>query len=328
MSTKKQEGYWEPEEELQITLKLRYVLTDKNTRCIFHNGHFDTQVYATEWGYVPNVYADTMLMQHVAFPELRKSLDFVSSFFASYYRFWKEDGKYWDPSIHDEDQFWIYNCDDCCYTYECYEELDKCIDKMELRKPLEIKMATYMPLLEMMLRGVAIDQNLKARIGGDLAALMRERMIWFEGALGHPLNPLSNHPNGQMRKLLYEDLRVPPEMDRKTRRATLNDAAIDKIKHKFPVLRPLLEKVQEYRSLNVFKSTFADAKLSPDGRIRCSFNSAKVVTYRLSSSKNIWGEGANLQTIPKGTEEKGDKKDVDTTEILSDLRKPINDTDS
>jgi hypothetical protein len=45
-----------------------------------------------------------------------------------------------------------------------------------------------------------------------------------------------------------------------------------------------------------------EAKLSPDGRLRCSFNIAHPETHRWSSNSNGFGEGTNLQNIPKGDE--------------------------
>ena len=56
------------------------------------------------------------------------------------------------------------------------------------------------------------------------------------------------------------------------------------------------------RSLGVFLSTFVNAPLDVDGRMRCSFNIAGTETYRFSSSKNAFGSGMNMQNIPKGGE--------------------------
>ena len=138
---------------------------------------------------------------------------------------------------------------------------------------------------------------------GELETKMRERSEWFEQVLGHPLNPLSNHPNGQMKKLFYNDLKVPIVRDRKTKSASLNDEALERIKKMKPVLGPLIQKIQEYRSLNTFHKNYGLMRLAPpDNRIRCSINTALVVTFRLSTNENIHGWGRNLQNIPKGTE--------------------------
>jgi DNA polymerase-1 len=51
-------------------------------------------------------------------------------------------------------------------------------------------------------------------------------------------------------------------------------------------------------------STFINARLDLDGRLRCSFNPCGTYTFRYSSSKNAFWNGTNLQNIPKGVEAK------------------------
>ena len=70
----------------------------------------------------------------------------------------------------------------------------------------------------MMRKGVLIDEKKRGSIGGELLIGLSERNHWFEEALGHPLNPLSNHPNGQMRKLFYDAFALKPVISRKTKR--------------------------------------------------------------------------------------------------------------
>ena len=162
-------------------------------------------------------------------------------------------------------------------------------------------MRMFYPILKMMLRGVNVDLKFKEQMKGDLQLAMRERAEWFEEVLGHPFNPLSNGKTGQMQRLFYDDLNVKKVMSKAPPyNPTMDDAAIETLKKRNPVLRPLLEACQEYRSLSTFKSNFAEMRLSQDERIRCSINMSFVKTYRLSTSENIWGEGRNLQNMSKG----------------------------
>jgi len=73
-----------------------------------------------------------------------------------------------------------------------------------------------------------------------------------------------------------------------------------KIAEREPLLLPITRKIAELRSLGVFLSTFVNAPLDIDSRMRCSFNIAGTETYRFSSSKNAFNSGLNLQNIPKG----------------------------
>ena len=73
-----------------------------------------------------------------------------------------------------------------------------------------------------------------------------------------------------------------------------------------PLLAGICKVIQELRSIGVFKSTFVEARLDRDNRIRCSFNLSGTTTFRLSSSENAFGSGLNLQNIPSGNEDAAD----------------------
>jgi hypothetical protein len=86
---------------------------------------------------------------------------------------------------------------------------------------------------------------------------------------------------------------------------TCDDDALQTIGKRAPILRPLTSCIADLRTLGKFLGDFVLAKRDFDGRIRCSFNiggseSGKSApkTFRLSSSKNPFGSGMNLQTIP------------------------------
>jgi DNA polymerase len=302
LSLERPEGYWSLEEELLVTLKLRETLTRGDVTSIFHNGLFDVQYFCKQWGYAPKLEADTMLMQHAAFPGLRKALDFISSLYCDYYLYWKEDGKEWKKTVSEE-QHWNYNCTDTVYTYECYEVLCNTLGKLDLWEQYKFLLDLFEPVLLMMLRGIKIDLEYKNELKGELLRASTSRMEWIETAIGHPFNPNSTAATGDMQRLFYDDLKVKPVINRKTKMKTLGDDALQTVKKRQPLLVPLINKIEEYRSLRVFKSLYADAKLDEDDRLRSSINISGTETYRFSSSKNIFGTGANLQNISAGREE-------------------------
>ena len=106
-----------------------------------------------------------------------------------------------------------------------------------------------------------------------------------------------------MSAFFYDELGLPVQRDRKTRQPTLNAKALATLCEKEPLIRPLVELIERKRSLGVFLSTFCLMRLSPDGRMRCSFNVCGTETFRFSSSTDAFGNGGNLQNIPKGDEE-------------------------
>lgn len=285
-------SYWSYDEEYELTLLLRDVLEETPT--IWQNMAYDLQWLARQWGFIPRNVQDTMIMQHTCFPGLEKSLNFIASVMCDYYTYWKEDRK-----TSDDDERWIYNCTDCCYTFEIFQKLRASLQAYDLEEQYEFQRELFWPVFNMMLRGTKVDLAKKRKLSGELLVARKDRIEWIEYILGHSFNP--NSPL-QMKTLFFQDFGIKPIRHRKTKQLTTDDDALEKIRTKQPLLNPIIDAIQEIRSIGVFKSTFADALLDGDGRVRASFNLTGAETFRFSSSKNVFGTGMNLQNIPKGTE--------------------------
>lgn len=198
-----------------------------------------------------------------------------------------------------EDERWAYNAEDCVRTREVGEVEAGLIKQMGLTRVEQFQQELLWPVLWAMCRGVRIDLEARERMHNELEEEISKRNKYFEAVLGHPFNPKSPK---QMQALFYEDFAIPAVMKRvgPTVRPTCDDAALEVIMLKEPLTRPLIRAIQEIRSLGVFKSTFVDAALDLDNRMRCSYNVCGTETLRFSSSKNAFDTGANLQNIPKG----------------------------
>jgi DNA polymerase I-like protein with 3'-5' exonuclease and polymerase domains len=101
-----------------------------------------------------------------------------------------------------------------------------------------------------------------------------------------------------MRALFYDDLRLPALRNRKTGAPTLDDAALDSLKRKNPLLYPLISQIQNYRTLDTLRGAL-EMTPSPDGRMRTAMNVAFVETFRFSTNETAFGEGSNLQNIKR-----------------------------
>ena len=298
MCVERPEGYWSLQEEQSIVLKLRQVLTHSNAQAIFHNGAYDLQYFARQYGFVPNIAHDTMLLQHVLFSGMRKSLALCSSLYCHYHVYWKDDGKEW--TNEEEDRLWSYNCEDCVRTLEIFQVMHAMLEGQGLSEQYHFQMNELFPqVLKMMLRGVKVDYSLRQEIDASLEEQIQSTQRWINTAVGHPLNVGSS---AQMKYFFYTDLALPIRYHRKTHSPTLDDQALDKISIRNPLLRPLIEQIRNLRSLRVFLNTFVRAEVPPDGRMRCTYNMAGTETYRFSSSADAFGFGTNLQNIPSGDE--------------------------
>lgn len=296
MCIERPEGYWSEVEEEHITRTLQNLLTHPNIKIIGQNFAYDSQYFAHHWGYLPNLSDDTMIQQHCAFPGIRKGLDFISSMYCKYYRYWKDEGKLWDPKLVPEDSLWNYNCLDAVNTFECFEVLSGVIRSLKRESVYNFQMRElHAPVLKIVLRGCRIDKAARGNLSMDLFESMAKIEQWFIDTLGQPLNPRSGK---QMKELFYGDFKQKEILNYKTGNATLNDEALQKLAQREPLLRPLVEAISDYRTLGVYQSTFVEMPLDPDGRVRTSFNIAGPETFRFSSSENAFGRGGNLQNIP------------------------------
>lgn len=203
-----------------------------------------------------------------------------------------------NPSGYDE-RLWHYNCQDAVITFECAEAINKNIDQMRLREPADFQQKLFLAVLESMIRGVRVDIKRRGKFGEELLNELSSRGDFFRAVLGHPLDPRSPK---QMRELFYTDFGQKVIKNRDGN-ATLDDKALTTLGRREPLLLPLIRKIQEYRSIGVFLSTFVRMPLDHDSRMRCSFNIAGAKSYRFSSSENAFGSGGNLQTIPSGGED-------------------------
>jgi DNA polymerase I-like protein with 3'-5' exonuclease and polymerase domains len=294
MCVENREGYWLEEQEAQIVYLLWQLLTHSNARVVGQNLLYDFQYTWRWWRFAPRLWHDTMVRQHVAFCEQPKALDFQASIYCERYRYWKDDGKEWTKGMGEE-VLWSYNCEDCVRTWEVDEVHDQTIPALRMEEIDLFQHKLFWSAFETMVRGKKRDEAKREEYAARLLEELEKRERDLAFVLEHPLNPRSPV---QMHKLFYEDLRQPVHRNAKTKMPSLDDDALDAIKRRQPLLRPLIRRISEHRSIGVFIGTFINAKLDRDGRFRSSLNICGTGTYRLSSSKNAFGSGGNEQNIP------------------------------
>jgi len=291
--------YWTLDEEVAIYAALKALLTHPNCYVVGQNFAYDRQHFAKHLGYQPNLRFDTMIAQHVAYPGMPKALDFLSSMYCRYHRYWKDELKDFNRMPTDIAEYWTYNCKDCVITYEVSIALEELLETLHLTPQYAFQLRMLERVNETMLRGVRIDAKRRSEIAGQLLEAICLRESTIHQIVGFPLNVGSPK---QMKEFFYDALGIPPYNNRKTGAPTCDDEALQKIAGKQPLLKPLIDLISEKRSLGVFLSTFCMMPLDTDGRMRTSYNLAGTETFRLSSGENAFGSGGNLQNIPVGEE--------------------------
>lgn len=306
MARGKPEGYWSLDEEAAIVFALYKLLTHPNVRVRWQNGLYDAQYVYRCWHFIPRHGQDTMISQHSLFAAMPKGLAFIASMYCDWYVYWKDEGKVASDVL--EEQRWVYNLQDCVYTREAGEVLAQSLSAMGLAEVEKYQQALFSPVLRAMLTGVRIRPEVRSQMAMDIQEELSHREAFLYNVLGHTINPKSPK---QMCTLFYEDLRQPPILKRTViagrpkMAPTCDDEALQQLARREPLLRPLCNAIADIRTLNKFLNDFVMMPLDTDGRMRCSFNIAgdaggksAPYSYRLSSSKNPFNSGGNLQTIP------------------------------
>lgn len=286
--------YWLEEQEAEIIYTLSRLLTHPNCRVIGQNFLYDTQYIWKHWGFIPNFQWDTMMAHHLMFVMLPKALHFLSSLYCENHVYWKDEGKEWDPSVP-EDQLWRYNCQDAVRTWEIKQVEERSLVQMNLMPQLQFKLALWWACLESMIRGMRVDHAMRPVLAAEFTKQMNGIQEFFRFVLGHDLNPRSGP---QMKALFYGDLRQPVQFNKKTKQPTLDDQALEKLAIREPLIRPLISAIGDSRTLGIFKSTFVEAELDDDGRMRCTIDPNGTVTFRMATYENAFGAGMNMQNIP------------------------------
>lgn len=147
-------------------------------------------------------------------------------------------------------------------------------------------------LCEMEMHGVNLDTKLLKELSKDLDEKLGILIKDIYKKCGCEIN--LNSPK-QLREVLFNNLKLKPVKRTKTGPST-DEESLRKLKSAHPVVADILQ----YREFSKLKSTYIDAlpKLinKNTGKVHTSFNQAKTVTGRLSSSN------PNLQNIPVRTE--------------------------
>jgi DNA polymerase I-like protein with 3'-5' exonuclease and polymerase domains/uracil-DNA glycosylase len=307
--------YWTEEQETVLIRKIIQLFLSPNITWIGQNYLYDCQYFHRFWGAVPAKIWDTMIGHHSIYSNLRKGLDFLSSMYAQDHVYWKDEIKNWDPAIG-EQQLWAYNCKDCCITYEIWDKIIEEQASEGVSEHFYFQQSLFMPVLRMMNRGIRLDTDQRTVLRRDLTKLGIDRQEKLDYIAGHPLNPKSP---AQLLKFFYEDLKIPGIRNLDTEALTTNAGAMLTIATRHPILKPLCQLILELRSIGVFISTFINADLDVDGRMRCSFAVAGTKTFRFSSSENAFNSGMNLQNVPKNTSGRARLKSDDL--ILPNIRK-------
>lgn len=309
--------YWDLEQETAIVSLVQRIFKHPKILHVGQNYLYDCQYYGRHWIAKPVRVFDTMIGHHSLFSSMRKGLDFLSFMYAQDHVYWKDESKDWDPKVG-EKQLWTYNCKDACITHEVFGGIHSMRKDIGLGQHFDFQQSLFFPVLRMMERGVKWDLGQRKAFKQQLTAAGKERRTLIEMMTGENLYGRTGVSSKKVMKFFYDTLQMPGIRSLKTGNPTADSDALEVIATREPLLRPLAAALNEARTITTFESTFIDAEVDTDGRMRSAFNIAGPITYRFSSNENAFHSGLNFQNIP--TDKSGKKKVRGTKIELPNVR--------
>ena len=186
-----------------------------------------------------------------------------------------------DPkALSSQEREWVYNGLDCCVTAEVLDALLPQLDNSTG--------ATYVfskdlqgPVLEMRLRGVAIDQTRRAEVIDEYYGTLSRLEDQLEKIVGDGcgLYDFNWRSNRDLQTLFYDILAIPPI--RRGGRPSVDRTALEKLEAYFPAIQ-IVKHLLLMRDL-MKKISMLRTEIDPDGRMRTSYNIAGTTTGRLST---------------------------------------------
>ena len=281
---------WSSEQEGMILQSLNAYLGDPEIKKYLQNAPYDTTVIAKELGlHINGLDLDTMYAQHLLYPELPKGLDFLSSVYTDFPKYWGLDNQSTDDGNA------TYGCYDCCATYISAIKIQKELEERKLMLFYKARVhPTIFALTRMQNRGIKVDEKNRDLVHVQTSVKLTAALQSLHKIVGYEVNP--NSPK-QISKLVYDEWKLPKQKKPHTKVVTTDDDALRTLARKYHQHAIALRLVLTCRQTRKLISTYIETKLD-NGRARTSYGLTK--TGRISSSQTIEGFGGNLQNIPRG----------------------------
>lgn len=269
-------------------------------KIVAQNGGFDAYISWLKLSLVIRVWFDTLLAHHALYPQLPHSLAFLTAQYSTH-PFYKDEGKQWAEG-GDIDDYWRYNCKDVALTIHVQQRLARELKEQGMEKFFfEHVMRAQPHLVEATVHGVRVDLSLKERLIEQLQEDVAKHQERFHNLVHELTDDPDYYPNPnsnlQMRELYFNVLRLQGKgtsTDRENRDNILKHPTTS------AGVKELIASVNTFKEEDKFLSTYAEAKVSQDGRFRTEYKQFGVsrAPGRLSSAALLTGEGGNMQNQP------------------------------
>lgn len=257
---------------------------------------------------INNIVGDTMLMAHCIYPELPKGLDFLNSIYTEI-PYYKDEGREYDPKVHDFDRYLFYNAKDSLSTWRIWKAQQNDAEDMGVKNFYFNFVHPLLPHYKKINdRGIRIDNNVRFELIEKYTGLLETHAKDISLFYGKPLNVRSSK---QVGVFVYEYLNCPLHTHfpkgggnetYSTDEDTLTNIWLNEI---YDVeVKKILEKIIICRKIANVINTL-NTPFHHDWRMRTSYNLAGTKTGRTTTAQSsgyyLIKEGNKLVKTQIGT---------------------------
>lgn len=283
--------YWKSEDEtLRAIMAIGNILENPNIEIIAHNALFDILVLMNHGFSVRAKVFCTQIGQSLIYFPSKHSLNYVASVYTDFPP-WKL------TAGHTDKQFRYYNARDSVVLHHVYKGEQENIYDNGLQHVTKIVMETIVPTCQMMLNGLAIDQNAYNEITLRLEDKLGQLASDLRSYAGDPtFNP--DAPD-QVGKLLFDKYKLRSGVKTKGGKKSTSQDVLNRLSLRYPD-NVVVTTMQDYRHFGQQYKTFVkNLYIHTDGRVHSQFRLDRAASGRYSSSE------PNLQNLPARQDEDG-----------------------
>lgn len=273
------------ERVLMLDLVSRMLAT--NLPKVNQNVKFDWKKLERQGIKVNNVLGDTLLATSCLFPEFPKNLGFLTSIYTDM-PYFKDEGKQFDPAIHNRERLYLYCAKDSLATHKIYtnqvDELIQTGTDNVYRMLIDI-LPIYKRAEEI---GIRIDEQQRVKLTAKYETKFNIQAYKLQLLVGETINPLSDD---QVRKLVYEELKYTKIRGIKSTKSGAPGTDEESLeilmwrgesseRNSKEILRTIINCRKLHKVIEYLVSP-----LHPDNRARCEFNLAGTETGRTTTGK-------------------------------------------
>ena len=299
------------------------VLQNEKTKKIGHNFKFDETILRTFHFNIQNFYSDTMLKFHTLYPEIPKSLEFITSLF-TYEPYYKSEYREYNPKKDDFSRILLYNAKDAAITREIDKVLEEELQESELYRYFYehvIKLHYFYTKLESY--GIQLHEETYKNVIQKYKDKLKCEDEQLVNLIAHPIN-LDSSP--QVCNLLYNELKMPKRTRRRAKghsslsadEKAITSLLLNAVKNEIhkEILRGILKHRSNQKTLGTYLGVPKNEKskvhyADKDGRVRTSYlisgtESGRTSTNKLEPPVRPGQWGLAFQTITKHSQEGSD----------------------